>query len=322
MRLPSAAGGQGTTVPRTVEITLPPNLVDAAVEELRGLDPLSLRVMRGVSLEPPGDVITVEVTNHRLPAVMRLADGCGVGRESSVSLSTSRPASVISAGRQDDVLGDITSGTAEEIELEIGRESTMTAGKVGVMATAGFLAGLGLASGTLHLLIGAMVVAPGFEPFSRLALGLIERSRAWQRGLADIAKGYAALAAGAAVSAAACAVFGAGALSTQTSSYLPSSTLIDYFSTTSWVSWAVAVVAGLGGGLLLVINRRVLTAGVMIALGLIPSLALAAMALVGGDVELALRSLGRWAVDATVVTTTSAAVFLWHRHHDGRRSTG
>lgn len=87
----------------------------------------------------------------------------------------------------------------------------MTAGKLGVMATAGFLAGLGLVSGTLHLVIGAMVIAPGFEPFSRLALGLIEGSRAWQRGLLDIAKGYAALAAGAALSAA-CAVFGAGAL--------------------------------------------------------------------------------------------------------------
>ena len=309
-------------MPRTVEITLPPDLVDAAVEELRGLEPLSLRVLRGVSLQPPGDVISVEVTNRRLAAVMRLADRCGVGQESSVSLSTSRPASVISAGRQDDVLRDITSGTAEEIELEIGRESTMTAGKLGVMATAGFVAGLGLASGALHLVIGAMVIAPGFEPFSRLALGLIERSRAWQRGLVDIARGYAALAAGAALSAAACAANGAGALAVGTGSYLPWSTLIDYFSTTSWTRWAVAVVAGLGGALLLVINRRVLTAGVMIALGLIPALTLAAMAVVAGDVELALRSLGRCTVDATVVTATSAAVFHWHRRHDGRSSAG
>ncbi len=90
---------------------------------------------------------------------------------------------------------------------------------------------------------------------------MIERSRAWQRGLTDIAKGYAALAAGAALSAAACAVFGTGALADGTSSHLPSSALIDYSSTTSWTSWAVAVVAGLGGALLLVINRRVLTFG-------------------------------------------------------------
>ncbi|WP_241175870.1 hypothetical protein [Modestobacter sp. KNN46-3] len=93
------------------------------------MEPLSLR---GVSLQPPGDVISVEVTNRRLAAVMRLADRCGVGQESSVSLSTSRPASVLSAGRQDDALQDITSGTAEEIELDIGRESTMTPARPGV----------------------------------------------------------------------------------------------------------------------------------------------------------------------------------------------
>lgn len=82
------------------------------------------------------------------------------------------------------------------------------------------------------------------------------------------------------------------------------------------------MVTGLGGALLLVTNRRVLTAGVMIALGLVPALSLAATALLAGDVELAVRSLGRWTVDAAVVTATSAAVFFWHRRHDGRASTG
>ncbi|MGY1839989.1 MULTISPECIES: DUF389 domain-containing protein [unclassified Modestobacter] len=302
-------------------MTLPPDLVETVVQELRSMEPLSLKVFRGASLQPPGDVVTVEVTNRRLAEVVRLADRCGAGRDSSVSLSTSRPASTVSAGRHDDVMQDITSGTAEEIELEIGRESTMTAGKIGVMVTAGLIAGFGLASGSLHLVIGAMVIAPGFEPFSRIALGLVERSAAWRRGLLAVAKGYAALAAGAALSALAMVIFGADALSAGTDSYLSSAALVSYFSTTSWVSWAVAVVGGFGGALLLVINRRVLTAGVMIALGLIPSLSLAAMAVVAGDGELALRSLGRWAVDATVVTAMSAGVFTWHRRHDGRAAT-
>lgn len=310
-------------MPRTVEITLTLHLVDAAVEEIRGVDPLSLRIFRGASLQPPGDVISVEITNRRLAAVMRLADRCGVGRDSAVSLSTSRPASVVTAGRHEDVLRDITSATAEEIGLEIPRESNMTAGKLGVMATAGALAGLGLSSGALHLVMGAMVIAPGFEPFSRLALGIAERSRtAWLRGLLDVAKGYAELAAGAAASAAGTAIFGSGALEAGTGSYLDPSVLVTYFSTTSWVSWAVAVVAGRGGALLLVTNRRVLTAGVMIALGLVPTLTLAAMALVAGKPELLLLSLGRWAVDASTGTATSAAVLLWHRRHDGRAATG
>ena len=89
----------------------------------------------------------------------------------------------------------------------------------------------------------------------------------------------------------------------------------------------MAVVAGLGGALLLVINRRVLTAGVMIALGLVPAMALAAMAgiamaLVAAGTELVLLGVGRSAVDASLVTATSAAVLLWHRRHDGRAATG
>jgi hypothetical protein len=49
-------------------------------------------------------------------------------------------------------------------ELASARESSMTAGNLGVMATASAVAGLGLNSGALHLVIGAMVFAPGFEP--------------------------------------------------------------------------------------------------------------------------------------------------------------
>lgn len=309
-------------MPRAVEITLPPHRVDAAVGQLQRLDLLSLRVLRGASLQPPGDVVMVEVRNRDLAAVMRLADRCGAGVDESVSLSTSRPASVVSAGREDDILQDTTSGTAEEIELEIGRESTMTAGKLAIMAVAGLVAGIGLAAGALHVVVGAMVIAPGFMPFSRIALGVVQRSRAWRRGLTDLAKGYAALAAGAAVSAALSTAFGVGALDAGTGSYHSPGSLVRYFSTVSWTSWAIAVVAGLGGGVLLVTNRRVLTAGVMIALGLVPALSLAAMALVAGDLQLAARSLGRWCVDAVVVTAMSVVVFLWHRRHDVRSTEG
>jgi glucose dehydrogenase len=52
------------------------------------------------------------------------------------------------------------------------------------------------------------------------------------------------------------------------------------------------------------------------------ALALAAMTLVAGGTELVMLGVGRWAVDASPVTATSTAVFLWHRRHDGRATTG
>ena len=309
-------------MPRTVEITVPSERSDALIAGLREVGTLSLRVHRGASLQPDGDVVAVDVTNRKLAAVMGLADRYGAGEDPAVSLSTSRPSSLVSAGSQDAVLRDTTTSTPEEVELAIGRESTMTAAKAVVMAVAGFVAGIGLASGSLHLVIGAMVIAPGFEPFSRFALGIVRGTKAWQRGLHDVGKGYAALAAGAAVAAAVSAVFGAGALDSGTNSYLSAGSLHSYFSTTTWTSVAIAVVAGTGGAVLLVTNRRVLTAGVMIALGLIPSLSLAAMSLVAGDLSLALSATGRWLVDAVAVTLTSVLVFGWHRRVDGRQVTG
>lgn len=305
-------------MPRSVEFTVPAGQTPAVVAELNRIGPLSLRVQRGVSLQPPGDVVSFEVLDRKLGAVMRLADHHGVGVRDAVSLSTSSPMSVVSAGTHGEVLGDTTTLSWEEMELAIGRESGMTYAKVTVMAVAGALAAVGLASGTLHLVVAAMVIAPGFEPFSHFALGVVLRSVAWRRGLRDIVKGYGALAAGAGATALISTVLGAGPFDTSTSSYLPSDSLVPYFSTVSWTSVFIAVVAGAGGAVLLVANRSVLTAGVMIALALVPSLSVACMALVDLDPALAGRGLVRWLVDAVLVTVASAVVFAIKRRSDGR----
>lgn len=307
-------------MPRSVEFTVPADRTSAVVAELNRIGLLSLRVQRGVSVQPPGDVVSFEVLDRRLGAVMRLADRHSVGMDDAVSLSTASPMSVVSADTHSQVVGDTTTLSWEEMELSIGRESGMTYAKVSVMAVAGALAALGLASGTLHLVVAAMVIAPGFEPFSHLALGAVLRSAAWRRGLSSIVRGYGALVAGAAATALVTSLLGAGPFDTGTSSYLPSDSLVPYFSTVTWTSAFVAVVAGAGGAVLLVANRSVLTAGVMIALALVPSLSVASMALVDLDLALAGRGVVRWLVDAVLVTAASAFVFSIKRQTDGRNT--
>ncbi len=132
-----------------------------------------------------------------------------------------------------------------------------------------------------------MVIAPGFEPLVRISLGLINQSRSWRDGLWDTLRAYAAMGAGAALAAGLIKVFEGAVLNAGMGSYLPPGSLITYWSTTSWSGVAVAVVAGAGGALLVTLNRAVLTAGVMIALALVPSWSLAVAALVAGDVGLA-----------------------------------
>jgi hypothetical protein len=76
------------------------------------VEPLALRLQRGASLVPSGDVIT-EVRNEQLGEVMRIADRYGLG------------------------------------ELSIGEDSTMTLDRTIVMLIAGLVAGIGILTGAL-----------------------------------------------------------------------------------------------------------------------------------------------------------------------------
>lgn len=107
------------------------------------------------------------------------------------------------------------------------------------MAIAGAIAGLGIISGTVHVVVGAMIIAPGFQPFARLVLGLVNRSRSWIGGLRDVAYAYAAVVAGSAIAAGLSSVLGASALDSGGTSYLGADQLVTYWTTTTWVGVTV-----------------------------------------------------------------------------------
>ena len=51
-------------MPRRVEITVPSDRTDALLERVGGLGGLiGVRIQRGISRQPEGDVITLEITN-------------------------------------------------------------------------------------------------------------------------------------------------------------------------------------------------------------------------------------------------------------------
>lgn len=307
-------------MPRTIQLSVPAECTADLLADVDTLDLLGLQVHRGVSVRPPGDLIVLEVANEKLGAVMRLADRYGLGQEGGIAMSTSEPLSVISTSAETRIR-EPGATTWEELELSMGAESTMTAEKVTVMGIAGVIAGIGILSDTIHVVVGAMVIAPGFQPFSRFVLGLINRRRdTWMGGVIDIARGYGALVAGSAVASVLGLVLGASALDAGLPSYLESGTLVAYWTTLTWPGVAVGGVAGVCGGLLMSINRTVLTAGVMVALALVPSASMVTMALVAGDPGLALAALVRFLVEVALVLAGSALVFAVKRLMDRRRS--
>jgi hypothetical protein len=304
-------------VPRTVSISLPPDRSAELCRRLQEMEgTLSVRLHRGASAQPEGDLVEADVLDRQMDGVMRLADEAGLGRDSSISVTTSAPTSVVSAGQMRAVVRDTSTSTWEEIELTLGRESTMTPLKVVVMALVGVVAAAGVLTGALHVVIGAMVIAPGFEPLVRIALGVVQRRRSWRDGLLDSARGYGALLVGAAACAALLAAAGTP-LPEGGATYHRGSALVSYWTTTTVASVVVSLAAGAAGVLLVVVRRAVLTAGVMIALALVPALTMVAISAVAGDVELLARAGLRWLVDVAAVVVTSLVV-LGVRRRVGR----
>jgi hypothetical protein len=306
---------------RVIEMTVPPASTDRLLAELREIEPLALRLFSGASLDPPGDVVAVEVPNRDLGVVMRIADHFDLGEHEGVTMTTQEPLSAVSPAYQG-IAREQGGTTWEELELSIGQDSTMTVDRVLVMFIAGLIAGIGIVSGAIHVVVGAMVIAPGFQPFARFVLGAINRSGAWHGGLTDIGRAYGALLAGATSAALLSLVLGDSALDAGPPAYLAPDSLIVYWTTLTWGGVTVGAVAAICGGLLISINRTVLTAGVMVALALVPTVALVPLGLVAGDPALAGQALIRFLVEVALVMAGCALVFLFKRREDRRSAVG
>jgi uncharacterized membrane protein len=204
------------------------------------------------------------------------------------------------------------------METVIAKESNMTVNALIVMAISGVLAAIGLSTNALHLVIAAMVIAPGFEPISRIALGAVSGSRAWQRGLSHTIQGYATLFIGAAATTLVLRALGKAPLEGE-ASYLSEGVLISYWTSITVSSLIVTAAASIAGAVLIVANRSVLTAGVMIALALVPAATITSMALVMGDLGLSGQGLLRWVIEVGFVAIFSLLVFAWKHARVQRR---
>lgn len=308
-------------MPRIIEVSVPSDKTDQLVAQLRDRDEvLGLQLQRGGSVKPVGDVVTISTTNRSMQALLRVLDANGVGIDMKTNLSTSEPVSLVVPSARERLNQDIREGSWEEVETTIGKESNASINTLATMMISGFLAAIGLATNALHVVIAAMVIAPGFEPLLRIGLGISTRSTAWRRGVVQTAKVYGALLLGALISAAILRVFGTPPLG-DTETYLPPDVLVSYWTTFSLSTVLISIVAGTVGTILVIANRSVLTAGVMIALALVPGATLTMSGLVGGDAGIAGRGALRWLLDVALVIGMSVLVFSWKQAKVHRRKS-
>jgi hypothetical protein len=301
-------------MPRNIKVTIPKAETETILAEVRQVDGLvGLSIQRDGSLEPPGDIISLDVVNNALNPVMKLLDRYKIGQRSGTSVSTSEPTSIVSTSFSEELTRDTNEAIWEEMEITAGNESNMTMNMLTMMMLSGIISAIGILTNSIHVVIGGMIISPGFVPIARVALGTITKSGALRRGLKDTFKGYLALIVGAASTMLVYRLMTELGINGM-ASYLEAGELTSYWTSISYSSIAVSAAAAIAGGLLIAPNRSILTGGVMIALALIPSAALAAMALVVGEFGLSQKAFLRWLIDVGLVFVMSYGVFAWKRN--------
>lgn len=298
---------------RQVQISLAPHLTDQFISEIEPIEGVTgISLHKGASIKPKGDVITVELTNPALLDLMQRLEARGLGKSADSSIVTSELLSSVSSPEARQLTREPSDATWEEMESSLLKESNTNLNTLFLMFAAGVIAAMGVSTNTLHVVIGAMLIAPGFEPITRIALGLVTGSQASHRGAHDLLRLYMALVLGAFLATLLLLAMDKPPLSSEPS-YLGHGALLTYWTSVSIPSTVVTALSAIAGAILVATNRSVLTAGVMTGLALVPAMTVTVMATMVGDWEAAGSAALRWLIDCVLVLGLSVLVFFWKR---------
>ncbi len=301
---------------RTIEMSTPASYTDELIRELEDLEQvISLNVVRGGAVKPPGDVLTVHVLNYGADEVMRLADA---GRQHGhISVSTAELTSIVDPEREHRVANDVDEALWEEAETGLRHQSRITANYLALMALGGIVGASGLVmEGTSQAItfVAASVIAPGFEPVAKIPIGLaLRRWDVARRGLTSLLAGYLALVFSAALVFV--LLFLAGVVAVEEFADNPEvQTLADPTLREILVSASGAV----AGMVMILSYREYLVPGALIALEIIEAAAMIGVGLVAGELELALAGAGRFGLDVLFIVAGGMLVvvlkqMLFHR---------
>lgn len=292
-------------MPRSVHITVSPHRRGALLARLQEAEgTVAIVVHLGASHRPKGDLVTVRGTNDAANAVVRIVAELDLVEDGVVAID--EPVGLASGARRRKLDGDTSKASWEEMDTLLRRDANPSHNFLAMMFLAGAVAGAGLFLDTLHIVVGAMLIAPGFEPLVRVCLGLASGlPDPARRGALGVLAGYLAVAAGGAVGAA-LAAWADPALGL---SAMFDGTWVRYWTSFERSAVIVAFAAGLAGAIVVNSHQTVFATGVMIALALVPGMAIFGAGVSTGEFALALRGLGRWGVDAACVLVACLLAF-------------
>lgn len=293
---------------RTIEISVSPAADNRFIEQLATLDAvISLSVNRGASIKPPGDVLRVHTLNRGADEVLKVV--AGMEHKGDVSVATAEVASFIDPKHQHAVDRDVDEALWEEMETGLRHQGRITHNYLTLMALGGALAAMGLlTTGVTQAIsfIAAPLIAPGFEPLSKIALGFTLRrwSTLW-RGLKSSVAGHTVL-----IVAAALTFLALRALGAVTPEAFLGNHEVEKIIHPDTFDFAYSAIGVLAGAAMLAAYCRSTIGGALMALEIIHATAMVGVALGVGRWDYLLEGLARSGIDVVLILGLSSLV-IW-----------
>ncbi len=287
----------------------PTELTDDVVTLLRGeRGATHIVVLRGVAIEPAGDVVEAAVARESADEVIARLCELGIDRAGGITLEqidTALSDSVDQA--EEDAPGDAADAVVwQELLARTGEESRLNATFLAFLAIACLLAAVGVITDSAITIVGAMVVGPEFGPLAAIAVGLVRRR--WdlmRRASVAIAVGFP-LAMGVTALGAA---LGSWANMFE-ASVLRGPHTVDFVYQVGWWSFIVAVLAGAAGMLSMTSAKSAALVGVFISVTTVPAAGYAAVAAILGDWGRFFESVAQLVVNMIGIVLAAAVVLL------------
>lgn len=309
-----------------LRLIVPADLSDEVVELIgRTVGTAHVVVLAGAARSPVGDVVMCDVAREAgdelIGALREMGiDDCGSITVENMDLTLSKRADEAERAAPGESADAVLWEELSEVTHE---ESTFSATYVAFLAVATMLAACGVMLDNTILIVGAMAVGPEFGPLAGISTALVQRApRLVARSLWALIGGFAAamiLTAGFAWLMDGCGLFDAGMVTADR----PNTGFIWH---PDWMSFVVALLAGVAGTLSLTSAKSGALIGVAISVTTVPAAANAAVAFsyqdfqqTWGSSEQLLANLGGIVLAGTLTLLIQKALWRTSRRAvDGR----
>jgi hypothetical protein len=274
---------------------------------------------RGASVKPAGDVLEVDVLNRDADEVLRRAQPHLEATDNALAVVISQSTSMLERAHRHLIETDADEVLWEEMESDLRNHGRISINFLILMTLGGIVSVCGLLMSPVPraiALVGAAIIAPGFEPLAKLAEGLaLRQRRLCLRGLLSVAVGYGALFAAAFVTVFTLSWAGIG----EARSALTSEAVRGPLTEIEPIGTLASAGAAVAGIMMVVSLRDFYIVGPLMVLVLISGIALAGGALAVGEGGVALAAVERVGVDVCLLLVLGAGVFYWKQRSFHRR---